>query len=157
MQQQQPAPQQQYQPSQFGQQLGQRIGQRLVDTLQPEAVQAVQQLERVETLSEFAKAQAIQKGMPRVARACDDIQDIAHVEKKLILRQSPAAQTLGQCVQQAVQERVQNLQQRAGEPEVQEALQEAQQSISHIGNAISRLQTFGQQGMQSQQYQQPWQ
>lgn len=134
----------------FGQQVGQRMSQRFGETLPPEAVRAVENLERVETLSEFAKTQAIQKGLPRVALACDDIHDLAHMEKKLIVRQSPAAETMGQCIQQSVQERLQNLQQWASEPEVQEALAEAQQSLTTVSNAVSRLQAFGQQGIQSQ-------
>jgi D-alanyl-D-alanine dipeptidase len=151
---------QQYQPSyqaqtQVGQQLqesraGQFIGQRFQESVPLEVQQAVSDLDRFETVLEWAKSQATMRGRPRVAARCDDLAEIAHLEKKLLLRQSPFAQPIGQATQQTIQQGIQELQHRAGEPEVQEALQHGQQVVNSIGQAMSRVQAWGQQGVQQQ-------
>ena len=140
-----------------GSQAGQAIGQRFNESVPQEVQQAVMDLDRFETVVEWAKSRAVEQGMPRVAQRCDDLAGIAHVEKQLILRGSPFAQPIGQATKQTIQQGVQELQAHASQPEVQEALSQAQQSASSIENALSRLQTFGQQYGGAQGQQQPGQ
>lgn len=156
------------QPGQFGQQLGQSsqqlgqsgqqlgqfgqaVGRRFQEGAPAEVQSAVQSLDRLETVCEWAKTQATQRGMARLARACDDIQDIAHLQKKLIIRQSPFAQPIGNASRQVIQNAVQELQQHVNQPEVQEALSEAQQTVNSINNALTRLQSGTSQQQQQQQ------
>jgi len=134
----------------MGQQLqatpfGGAVGQRFSESVPQEVQQAVRDLDRVETVVEWAKSKAVERGMTRVAQRCDDLAEIAHLEKQLILRQSPFAQPIGQATKQTIQQGVQELQAHVSQPEVQEALSQAQQSINSIDNALSRLQTGGQQ------------
>ena len=140
-----------------GSQAGQAIGQRFNESVPQEVQQAVMDLDRFETVVEWAKSRAVEQGMPRVAQRCDDLAGIAHVEKQLILRGSPFAQPIGQATKQTIQQGVQELQAHASQPEVQEALSQAQQSASSIERALSRLQTFGQQYGGAQGQQQPGQ
>jgi hypothetical protein len=136
-------------------QMGQAIGQRFQESVPQEVQQLVADLERFETITEWVKSRATQRGMPRVASRADDLAGIAHLEKQLVLRESPFAEPIGQATQQTIQQGIQDLQHRAGEPEVQEALTHAQQVVADIGQALGRLQAFGQQGQQPQPGQQP--
>lgn len=152
--QQQPMQQQHRQAEQFGQQ----IRQRYEESVPSEVRLAVDDLEKVSTTAEWAKVKAVQRGLPRVATACDDIQELAELQKKLIIRQSPVSHTIGQCSVQAIQESLQELQQHIGEPEVQATIENAKQSLGTIEKGLSALQTtgthqFGQQvgGQQSGQ------
>ncbi|MFB6172779.1 MAG: hypothetical protein ABEJ23_09615 [Haloarculaceae archaeon] len=151
---------QQYQPqyqaqTPMGQQLqqtqaGQFLGQRYQETVPVEVQQAVNDLDRFETALEWAKSRAVERGMPRVAARCDDLAQIAHLEKGLLLRQSPFAQPVGQATQQTIRQGIQDLQQRAGEPEVQEALSHGQQVLTTISQALGRIEAWGQQPGQQQ-------
>ena len=140
-----------------GSQIGQSIGRRFEESVPQEVQQAVMDLDRFETVVEWAKSRAVEQGLPRVAQRCDDLAGIAHVEKQLILRGSPFARPIGQATKQTIQQGVQELQAHASQPEVQEALSQAQQSASSIDNALSRMQTFGQQYGGAQGEQQPGQ
>lgn len=161
MQQQQPQPQggqlQPYQAqTEVGQnmqqsQIGQMVGQRFRESVPPEVQQAVMDLDQFETVLEWAKSKATERGRSRVAQRCDDLVEIAHLEKKLIIRQSPFAQPIGQATQQTIQHAVQELQQHASEPEVQDALTQAQQTLATINQAVGRLQEWSQQGQTGQQ------
>ena len=124
--------------------LGQAVGQRFQDSVSQDVIRVVSDLDRLETVSEWAKGQATQRGMYRLARACDDLQDIAHLEKKLVIRQSPFAQPIGEATRQVIQNAVSELQQHANQPEVQEALSQAQKVNNDIQTVISGLQAFGQ-------------
>jgi len=128
-----------------GSQFGQAIGGRFQESVPQEVQQAVMDLDRFETVVEWAKSRAVERGRPRVAQRCDDLAEIAHLEKQLILRGSPFAEPIGQATKGTIQQGVQELQAEASQPEVQEALAQAQQSVGAIDNALSRLQTFGQQ------------
>lgn len=131
---------QQVQASPFGQ----AVGQRFQDSVSQDVIRVVSDLDRLETVSEWAKGQATQRGMHRLARACDDLQDIAHLEKKLVIRQSPFAQPIGEATRKVIQDAISELQQYANQPEVQEALSQAQKVNNDIQTVVSRLQTFGQ-------------
>ncbi|MFD1588925.1 hypothetical protein ACFR9U_18255 [Halorientalis brevis] len=159
----QPAYQAQTQRGQAVQQsqVGQFVGQRYQQSVPQEVQQAVSDLERFESVCEWLTSRATEKGMVRLANRSDDLAEIAHLEKKLLLRQSPFAQPIGQATQQTIQQGIQELQQYASEPDVQESLTHAQQVLQSVGQALNRVQTFGQQGAQQgqqiQQGQQPQQ
>ena len=155
----------QYQPqyqaqTPMGQQIqsspfGQAVGRRFQESVPQEVVAVVEDLDRLATVCEWAHMKTMERGRPRVARACLDIADIAELEKKLVLRQSSFARPIGEATRQVIQNAVQELQQHASEPEVQEALTHAQQTAGRIQQALGRLQEFGSQGgMQQQQQQQ---
>lgn len=132
----------------MGQQFQQRtsgfVGQQYDQQVPEEVKGAVADLTRLENVAEWASTKVAQRGMPRAVRVLDDIQDVAHLEKKLVLRESPFAQTLAQCAAQSIQSSLQELQQHASQPEVQETLQQTQQTLSSIQQGVSRLQAFGQ-------------
>jgi hypothetical protein len=119
-----------------------------------EVQQAVSDLDRFETVLEWAKSQATMRGRPRVAARCDDLTEIALLEKNLLVRQSPFAQPIGRATQQTIQQGIQELQHRAGDPDVQDALQQGQQVVDSIGQAMGRAQVWGQQGTQQEGSQQ---
>jgi hypothetical protein len=148
--QQQPMQQPQQQGGQFGQQqqggqFGQQIRQRYEESVPSEVRLAVDDLEKVSTTAEWAKTKATERGLARVATVCDDIQDLAELQKKLIIRQSPVSHTIGQCSVQAIQEGLQELQQHMSEPEVQATIENAKQSLGTIQKGLSALQTLGTQ------------
>ncbi|MDG5777508.1 hypothetical protein VB773_13435 [Haloarculaceae archaeon H-GB2-1] len=141
----------QYQSGQqFGGQMGQQIGQRFDESVPNEVHQLVQQLDRLESVSAWAKSGACKQGMHQVASICEDIEDVAHLEKKLVLRQSPFARPIGESVKATIQSGVQTLQQAAGQPEVQDNIREAQQTLTIIDTALTQLQSMGQQTMGQQ-------
>ena len=148
---------QQIQPAQQGYQMqtptgqqlqaspfGQAIGQRFDESVPQEVQRAVMDLDRLETVVEWAKSRAVEGGTPRVAQRCDDLAEIAHLEKHLLLRGSPFAQPIGQATMQTIQQGVQELQAHASQPEVREAVSQAQQSAGSIESALGRLPTGGQ-------------
>lgn len=150
--------QQQQQSGGIGQQsggIGQQGGQRFEQSVPSEIRMTVERLEKVSTVAEWAKTQATQRGLHEVARASDDIIDLAEVQKKLVLRQSPIAASIGQCVVQGFQQHFQELQQYVQDPTVQAELQEAQQTVQTLQGSLQQLQQIGQQsqqgGMQGQQ------
>lgn len=157
----QQVPQPTYQAqTQLGQQLQQQpmaqaIGQRFNESVPQEVQAAVSDLDRLETVCEWLKDRATEKGRPRLAQRADDISHIAQLEKQLLLRNSPFAQPIGQAVQQTIQQGVQEFQARASEPEVQDAIAQAQQTINNISQALSRVQQMGQQGTMQSSVQQP--
>lgn len=136
--------------TQVGQQVQQRPGvqmatQQYQQSVSQEVQRAVEDLDHLETLSEWVKSRATERGRPRIAARADDLAEVAHLEKNLLLRESPFAEPIGQAVQATIQQGVQELQQYAGDPEVQEALSQAQQTLSTIEQAITRVQQLGQQ------------
>jgi hypothetical protein len=144
-------PQQPYQAqTQLGQQLQQQpfsqmIGQRFQESVPQEVQSAAMDLDRLESVCEWMKSQAAERGRVRIAQRADDIANIAHLEKKLLLRQSPFAEPIGRATQQTVQQGIQEFQQHVSEPEVQEALTQAQQSLTSINQALGRVQQWGQE------------
>jgi len=157
----QPQQQQRYggpvsQQSQFGQQggqqMGQRMGQRFDDSLPSEVRTTIHDLDRVASVAEWTKTRACQRGMANVVRACDDIQDIAHLQKKLILRESPFAEPIGQAAKQTLQQSLQQLQQHVDEPEVQDTVEKARRSVESIDKGLMSLQQMGGQQQGGQQF-----
>lgn len=132
-----------------GTQVGQLIGQRYRERVPQEIQQAVADLDHFESICEFTHQRAMERGMVRVGKRCDELAQIAHLEKHLILAESPFAQPIGQAVRATIQQGLQDLQQQAGQPEVQDAISQGQQVLTTINDALTRLQTWGQQGAQS--------
>lgn len=136
--------------TQVAQQAQQRPGvqmaaQQYRQSVSQEVQNAVADLDHLESLSEWIKSRATERGRPRIAARADDLSEIAHLEKNLLLRGSPFAEPIGQSVKMTIQQGVQELQQYAAEPEVQEALSQAQQTLSTIDQAIAQFQQAGQQ------------
>jgi hypothetical protein len=137
--------QQQQQLSQQPQQTQQQVGRSVSQSLPPQAAQVVTDLDKIETIAEFTKTQAAQQGIPIVPQVADDIKNISELQKDLIVRQSPVAQALSQCVEQALQQSIQQLQQFQQQPEVQELVQEVQQTTPQLRQATQQLPQGGQQ------------
>ncbi|WP_327051705.1 hypothetical protein [Halomicrococcus gelatinilyticus] len=136
---------------QGGQQIGQRMGQRFDDSLPSEVRTTIHDLDRVASVAEWTKTRACQRGMANVVRACDDIQDIAHLQKKLILRESPFAEPIGRAAKQTLQQSLQELQQHVQEPGVQDTVEKARRSVESIDKGLMSLQQKGGQQMGGQQ------
>ncbi len=155
--------QQSYQPGRQGsqqsmQQLGQQGQQRFEESVPSEVRLAVEDLEKITTISEWTKTRAAERGLHDVVRASNDIEDLAEVQKNLIVRQSPVAPVVGRCVTQALQQSVQDLQQYAQDlqqyaqdPAVQEQLSTVQGSLQNVQLATQRVQQLGQQGSMGQE------
>ena len=119
------------------------------DQYVPQTVsQAVYQLEQLETDAEWAHGQAMQMGDRTAAKKLADIEDIVHLQKKLLLRESEMAQTVGQCTQQALYQCSQGLQ-GSQTPGVQSVVQQTQQVAQRISQASQQATMGAQQGQQS--------
>lgn len=132
-------------------QFGQPTGQRFEESVPNEVAQLVESLDRLETIAEWVKSRATHRGMGNLARTCDDVIEVVQLEKKLVVRQSPFAGSVGQAAKQVIQNAVSELQQHTDQPEVQQALSAAQQCVTAIDSAGARLQSAG----QGQQFGQP--
>ncbi|ODR83392.1 hypothetical protein BG842_09750 [Haladaptatus sp. W1] len=156
---QQQQPQQQYQPQQQGQfgqpwqALGEQMEQRFDESFSSEVRTTIHDLDKTASVAEWVKMKAAQRGMPTVVRVADDIEDIAHLEKKLIIRESPFAHPIGQTSKQVLQQGLQELQQHISEPEVQDAVEKTRRSLESIDKGLMSLQTMdGQQQQGGQQF-----
>ena len=166
----QPQQQQPQQQGQFGQPwqaLGEQMEQRFDESFSSEVRTTIRDLDKTASVAEWVKMKAAERGRPTVVRVADDIEDIALLEKKLIIRESPFAHPIGQTSKQVLQQGLQELQQHINEPEVQDAVEQTRRSLESIDKGLMSLQTtngqqqgrhqqqFGQQGGQhlSQQYQ----
>jgi DNA anti-recombination protein RmuC len=110
----------------------------------------VYSLEQFETEAEWVEKQAIEMGDIQTAKLLEDVGELAHVQQKLLVRQSPLAGTVGQCTRQAIQQSVQQLQQ-SQVPGIQQVVQQAQQLGQQIPQAAQQAQQLGQQGAQMRQ------
>lgn len=114
----------------------------------PEIQEAVTSLDQFETVSEWAKTKALQRGIPQVAAKLDDLTEIASLQKKLFLRQSPYADAVSQATSQSIQRSVQDLQAYASEIGVQDVITEAQYLTDTITQASFQAQQWSQQAQQ---------
>ena len=133
------------------QQVPQADGQQIATTLQ--------ELER--TLDQ-ANVYALENGNPAVARITEDLETMTEAERKLILRQSPFAESFRQTVAQNLQQALQELQQHPNDPALQELTAKIQQASAALQNGSVQMsatsQGVGQHaqlGQQTQQSQQP--
>ena len=140
------------QTSQFGQQTGQqRMGGTFDQSVSPKVKQAVSDLDQIETFAEYAKSSALEQGLIDAARAADDVKDLAHLQKNLVVRQSPIARTIDQCCAQACQQSLQTLYQYQNLPEVQELTSTLERSMQRVQQGIQSVGTSGQQYTGGQQ------
>ncbi len=154
-QQQQPQQQQPQQQGQFGQPwqaLGEQMEQRFDESFSSEIRTTIRDLDKTASVAEWVKMRAAQRGLPTVVRVADDIEDIALLEKKLIIRESPFAQPIGQTSKQVLQQGLQELQQHINEPEVQDAVEKTRRSLESIDRGLTSLQTMGGQQQGGQQF-----
>lgn len=114
----------------------------------PEIQEAVTSLDQFETVSEWAKTKALQRGIPQVAQKLDDLTEIASLQKKLFLRQSPYAEAVSQATSRSIQRSVQDLQAFASEAGVQDVITEAQYVTDTISQASVQIQQWTQQAQQ---------
>lgn len=155
--QQPPTQQSVQQPTQQSAQAGGGVGQQsfqqgggqqsFQQSAPPEIQEAVTTLDHFETVSEWAKTKALQRGIPQVAQKLDDLTEIANLQKKLFLRQSPYAEAVSQATTRSIQQSVQDLQTYASEVGVQDVITEAQYLTDTIGQASVQAQQWSQQGM----------
>lgn len=114
----------------------------------PQTVQqAVLDLDEFETVAEWAHTKSMEQGNPEVSAITNQLAEIAHLEKKLILGRSPFAETFARSTSQSVQEASQQLQPYSQDPAVQDVLQEAQRVSQTIGQAQQELRQWGQPSM----------
>lgn len=132
----------QQQPQQSGQAQG--FGQQTFEQFVPESIaRAVYQLEQFETDVEWAHGQAMQTGEGQIAQKLEDIEDIVHVQKSLLIQESPIAATMSQCTQQALQQCQQQLQ-TSQTPGVQQIVQQIPEVSQAIQQATSQVVQSGQ-------------
>jgi len=117
-----------------------------------EVRQTAMRLHNFETLLQLAEVGAFERGRLFAARIAGDLAIIANLEKRLVIRQSPFAEPIGQAVRQTLQDGIQRLQQRAADdPDVQAALSEAHPLLSELqqfesmGAGGTGVQQWGQQ------------
>lgn len=126
------------------------FGQSMGESIPGDIQQAVGDLHELEMIAQWTKVQAENRGDVHVARRCDDLVDLAHVQKRLILRQSPAADMFGQSVRTTIEQTVQELGQQQSTPGVGAVITRAQQALSTTSQALGRIQVWGQPGEQFQ-------
>ncbi len=120
-------------------------GQQFTQSAPEQILTAVETLDRLETIAEFADGQAMQQGNLQVANIADALKDIAHIQKELIVEENPLAQEFGQCSQQVIQSGVQQLQQHQQQPEIQELVETAQQTLDSVSSGLQSQPSTGQQ------------
>ncbi len=120
-------------------------GQQFTQSVPEQILAAVETLDRLETIAEFADGQAMQQGNLQVANIADALKDIAHIQKELIVEENPLAQEFSQCSQQVIQSGVQQLQQHQQQPEIRELVETAQQTLDTVSSGLQTQPTTGQQ------------
>ena len=124
---------------------GQSTGPRFADI--PQDVQhAISSLDALESVAQWAKGQAERRGSGHVASRCDDLAELAHVQKSFLLRQSTATGAVGQATQAGLEQLIQELGQQQPDPSVGELLTTAEQALRATSQALGRLQATGQRG-----------
>ena len=154
----QPQMGQQQPPQQMGQEQRfetrghqQPTGQQFSQSMPQPVVTAVEHLDRLETVAEFADGRATQQGNIEAARIADAIKDVAHLQKEFIVEENPLAQEFGQCCQQVIETSMQRLQPHQQQPEIQELTETCQQTIQSISSGLQAMPAGGQQGFGSRQ------
>src|SRR6056297_2343534 len=71
--------------------VAQMVGQQFQQSVPREIQNAVLDLDRLETVSEWLQGRATEHGRPRIAQRAEDFAEIAHLQKNLLLRGSPFA------------------------------------------------------------------
>lgn len=139
---------------QQGGQFSQVVGQSFSQVAPPTLVQTVVDLDRLETVAAYAHNTAMQQGNHQVALIADAIEEIARLQKELVVMANPLANELSRCSQQVIQTGISQLQPYTQTPEVQELVYEAQQTTQRVPQVIQ--QTLGGSQGSSQGSQGTW-
>ncbi|UIP01403.1 hypothetical protein Hbl1158_15965 (plasmid) [Halobaculum sp. CBA1158] len=103
-------------------------------------------LQELERVLDRANGHALRNGNPRLARMTEDLGEMTETERKLILRESPYAESFRQAVVGSLQQAVQELRQQPTEdPTVQEVITRVQQAAEALQNGSVEI---GQQPQQ---------
>jgi hypothetical protein len=138
-----------YQPM-YGQ-VGQQAS--MTPEVRAELRQTAMRLHRFETGLQLAEVRAFERGRLQAARVAGDLAITANLEKRLVIRQSPFAEPIGEAVRQTIEQGIQQLQQAADDPDVQAALSEANPALSALRSAVQMAGGVEQGGLQ--QWSQP--
>lgn len=114
------------------------VGQGFSQYAPPEISQAVVTLDRVETVAEHTHSLAMQQGDHQTALIADAIEEIAHLEKELLVTENPLAESLSWCTQEVLEQGIQQLQQASGRPEVQELISETHQMLEQVPQSFQQ-------------------
>lgn len=137
-------------------QLGESQAGRFEESVPNEVAALASSLDRLETITQWAAERAAQRGQGQVARVCNDVVDLARLQKQLTVRQSPAAGAVARATSEVIQNAIAELQPYVEDPDVRQTVSEAQQTVSSINDALARLPGPTTQGGQGQSYQQMW-
>ncbi|MFC7137954.1 hypothetical protein ACFQRB_18920 [Halobaculum litoreum] len=105
-------------------------------------------LQELERMLDQANVYALENGQPVVARLTEDLEELIETQRKLILRQSPFAESFRQAVATTLQQGSQQLQQQPNDGALQEV-------VAKIQQASAALQSGSLQPQSPQQPQQP--
>ena len=103
---------------------------------------AVDGLDQLANVAEWAETRFAQQGNADASRACEDIHDRAHTTADFILRGSPFAASAARELQETIGGAMQELQ-RHPTPESQDVRNRAQQANQLLDAAVSRLTPAG--------------
>jgi hypothetical protein len=129
---------------------------------QPNGQQIATALQELERTLDQANVYALEHGNSAVARITEDLETMTEAERKLILRQSPFAESFRSTVAQNLQQGIQELQQQPNDAALQEVIAKIQQAATALQNGSVQVSQsphgVGQQaqmGQEPQQSQQP--
>lgn len=128
-------PQAMAEPQQGGQALAPQVRQSGSMTGQPDGEQVAKALQDLERTLDQANVYALENGRPLVARIAEDLSELTETERKLILKQSPFAESFRQAVTTSLQQAVQQLQQQPDDPAFQEVVGRIQQAVVALENS----------------------
>ncbi|MFC7068558.1 hypothetical protein [Halobaculum lipolyticum] len=146
-------PQQGAQSQQGAQALAPQVPQSGSMAGQADGQQVATALQELERTLDQANVYALENGRPLVARIAEDLSELTETERKLILRQSPFAESFRQSVSTSLQQAVQQLQQQPDDPAFQEVVGKIQQAIVALEQVS--MQQPASTGQMSQASQQP--
>ncbi|WP_192498437.1 hypothetical protein [Halorussus halophilus] len=131
-----------------------RIGQQFESELSNELRESLALFDEVSDVAEWCADKCIEHGpqMAECARLCEDVADIAELNKKMIARDSVNGPELADAFLRVAQQGRQTLQQHQQQPHVQETLQVLDQTVDATNKLLSSIgqQSVGQQGTQWQ-------
>ena len=120
--------------------MGQQFSQRVPQQIQS----AIEDLDRLESVAEFADTQATRRGDEYAAGIADALKDVAHLQKEFMIEENPLTQEFSQCSQQLLQQGSQQLQQYQ-QPEMQELADTAGRALESVTSGIQSMPTGGHQ------------
>ncbi|WP_336023494.1 hypothetical protein [Halobellus salinisoli] len=117
------------------------LGSQYEQSVPQEVRAAIEDVNHLNNVLDWAKTRLTQRGNGSAARACEDVHDCAEMTKEFMLRDSPFASGAARELQRTIQGASRELQQHSNEPEIQEVLSRIQQTNGSIEQSIPRLQS----------------